>query len=102
MGGGSPINNKANLDDELDFEREILDATSQSFLNQTGILETSRMEQPSTRPPPPSNQQLNSSQMLNQSVLSQRPPPAAPQNKPLSFQEQIALASQNLKKDAPP
>lgn len=43
----SPIhdNNKfIGNDDDLDFEKEILDATSQSFLNQTGIMmESSRI-----------------------------------------------------------
>ena len=36
-GDSSPINNNAipNIDDDLDFEKEILDATSQSFLNQS-------------------------------------------------------------------
>lgn len=82
MGDGSPINNGGHNDDDLDFEKELLDATSQSFLNQSGILEQSRLA---------GNSQVNV------------PPPAPPKPAPLSFAEQIALASQNLKKkdDAP-
>lgn len=70
MGDGSPINKGGQIDDDLDFEKELLDATSQSFLNQSGIQESPQF-----------------------AANAQVPPPAPPKPAPLSFAEQIALAS---------
>ena len=65
-------------DDDLDFEKELLDATSQSFLNQTGTLEESRIYNA-----PPSNNQNTS--LVMPPVA--RPPPGPPKPAPLSFAE---------------
>jgi hypothetical protein len=80
--GGSPINaGGKNLDDDLDFEKEILDAANQSMMGGDPVLERSRIDsQPVAKRPPP-------------------PPPKAPV---LSFSEMIAQAAANLKKDAAP
>ena len=87
-GLGSPINNKDQVGDELDFEKEILDTANQSMFGGGGMLEHSRIIDPS-------NLQDNDDN-------GSRPPPPAPPKKPaapqLSFEEQIAMASQNLKK----
>jgi len=87
-GLGSPINNKDQVGDELDFEKEILDTANQSMFGGGGMREHSRIIDPS-------NLQDNDGN-------GSRPPPPAPPKKPaapqLSFEEQIAMASQNLKK----
>ena len=79
----SPIGNKNN-DDDLDFEKELLDATSQSFLNQSNILGNNFDD----------NSLAASNQQAGEPPKKKLEPPKPP---PLSFSEQIALASSKLK-----
>ena len=79
----SPIGNKNN-DDDLDFEKELLDATSQSFLNQSNILGNNFDD----------NSLAASNQQTGEPPKKKLEPPKPP---PLSFSEQIALASSKLK-----
>ena len=69
-GLGSPINNKDLIGDDLDFEKEILDTANQSMLGGGGMLEHSRIMDPS-------NMQENT-EMEGGNL----PPPPAPPKKP--------------------
>jgi len=82
--GGSPIN-KGNADDDLDFEKELLEGGGAMAGGSNPMLEHSRIEGGDFQPPEP--------------VVKKPPPP--PKAPVLSFSEQIALAANKLK-SAPP